>query len=188
MNNNAVKSVDRSKMTIKAKTLALITALVAAVALPQLFHALGAVSGLGTALGESFLPMHLPVIIVGIIAGPAVGAVTGLFAPLISFALSGMPSAVVLPYMMVELCFYGLASGVLTKVKMPVILKVVLAQVIGRLARMAAVFAAVTFFENTSVTVSSVWSAVLTGLPGIILQLVLIPLLVFWWNSRRQND
>lgn len=187
MNNSAVKSVDNSKMTIKAKTLALVTALVAAVALPQLFHALGAVSGLGTALGESFLPMHLPVIIVGIIAGPAVGALTGLCAPLISFALSGMPSAVVLPFMMVELCFYGLASGVLTKVKMPVILKVVLAQVIGRLARMAAIFAAVTFFDSTSLTVSSVWTAVLTGLPGIILQLVLIPLLVFWWNNRRQN-
>lgn len=188
MSNNAVKTIEYKPLSIKAKTLALVTAVFAAVALPQLFHALGAVSGLGTALGESFLPMHLPVILVGIIAGPAVGAVTGLFAPLISFALSGMPVAAVLPFMMVELCFYGLTSGVLTKIKMPVILKVVLAQIIGRLARLAAVFAAVTFFDITSVTVSSVWNAVLTGLPGIILQLVLIPLLVFWWNNRRQND
>lgn len=188
MSNNAVKTINNKPLSLKARTLALVTAVVAAVALPQFFHALGAVSGLGTALGECFLPMHLPVILVGFIAGPAVGAVAGLLAPAISFALSGMPAAVVLPFMMAELCFYGLASGFLSKVKMPVIFKVLLVQVIGRLARLAAVFTAVTVFDNTGVTVSSVWNAVLTGLPGIILQLVLIPLLVFWWQNRRKND
>lgn len=188
MSNNAVKTINNKPLSVKARTLALVTAVVAAVALPQFFHALGTVSGLRTALGECFLPMHLPVILVGFIAGPAVGAVAGLSAPLISFALSGMPAAVVLPFMMAELCFYGLASGFLAKVKMPVIFKVLLVQVIGRLARLAAVFTAVTVFDNTAVTVSSVWNAVLTGLPGIILQLVLIPLLVFWWQNRRKND
>lgn len=90
--------------------------------------------------------------------------------------------------MMAELCFYGLAAGLLTKVKVPVIFKVILVQIIGRLARLAAVFAAVTVLDSTAVTISSVWNAVISGLPGIILQLVMIPLIVFWWKNRRQND
>ena len=67
----------KPKVSVKVQTLATVGALAAAVALPQVFHAVGAVSGLGTALGETFLPMHLPILLVGLTAGPAVGAISG---------------------------------------------------------------------------------------------------------------
>lgn len=51
-------------------------AVLAAVAVTQVFHLLGAASGLGTALGEAFLPMHLPVILVGLLAGPYEGGLS----------------------------------------------------------------------------------------------------------------
>ena len=62
-------TMSKPKLSVKVQTLATVTAIVAAVAVPQLFHVMGAVSGLGTSLGETFLPMHLPIIIVGLLAG-----------------------------------------------------------------------------------------------------------------------
>ena len=83
---------EKPKLSVKVQSLSVVTAIVGAVALPQLFHAMGAVSGLGTSLGETFLPMHLPIILAGLFAGPYVGAIAGLLSPLVSFAVSGMPS------------------------------------------------------------------------------------------------
>ncbi len=94
------------KVSIKKQTVAALLAVVAAVALPQLFHVMGYLSGLGTALGEIFLPMHLPILFIGLLAGPYAGAIAGACSPLVSFALTGMPGSAMLPFMMLELCTY----------------------------------------------------------------------------------
>ena len=74
MSVRALHRTDLPKLSLSTKAAATVLAIVAAVALPQLFHVIGAVSGQGTMLGVAFLPMHLPIIFVGLIAGPAVGA------------------------------------------------------------------------------------------------------------------
>lgn len=107
----SLRRTDLPRLSVSVKAAATVLAIVAAVALPQLFHVIGAVSGRGTALGVAFLPMHLPIIFVGLIAGPAVGAIAGAAAPLASFLLSGMPMLAVLPFMMIELCAYGFVAG-----------------------------------------------------------------------------
>ena len=71
----SLRRADLPKLSLTTKAAATLLAIVAAVALPQLFHVIGAVSGQGTALGVAFLPMHLPIIFVGLVAGPAVGAI-----------------------------------------------------------------------------------------------------------------
>ena len=38
---------------------------------------------------------------------------------LASFLLSGMPMLAVLPFMMIELCAYGLVAGLLREIKLP---------------------------------------------------------------------
>ena len=55
---------------VRNKSITMLLAVAVSVLLPQLFHAVGAVSGLGAALGSTFLPMHLPVLLAGLIAGP----------------------------------------------------------------------------------------------------------------------
>lgn len=165
--------------TVRTKAAATAVAVVAAVALPQLFHAVGAVSGLGTALGETFLPMHLPVLLIGLLAGPAAGLAAGLLGPLVSFALSGMPSALMLPFIMVELAGYGLVSGMLAGTRIPSFGKLLIAQVAGRALRSVAVLAAVYGF-GSQVAVASIWTSIITGVPGILLQWALLPLLLFW--------
>ena len=75
MSVRALHRTDLPKLSLSTKAAATVLAIVAAVALPQLFHVIGAVSGQGTMLGVAFLPMHLPIIFVGLIAGPAVAGV-----------------------------------------------------------------------------------------------------------------
>ena len=174
----------KQKLSIKTQALAAIGAVASAVILPQLFHLMGAISGTGTALGETFLPMHLPIILAGLLAGPYVGAVSGLLAPLLSFALTGMPTAAMLPFMMIELCVYGLTSGLLWNVKMPTVAKVALAQIAGRGVRAVAILLAVYAFGNNAIPVAIIWNSIAAGVFGIVLQLVFIPLVVYRVKNR----
>lgn len=174
------------KQTFKIKTLVTVIGIIACIALPQAFHAIGAVSGLGTAFGAAFLPMHLPVLTVGLVSGSWAGLICGALSPVISFALSGMPVAAKVPFMAVELAFYGLVAGLLCGRTMPVIAKVLIAQISGRVMRFAASAAAIYIIGFNGVGIADVWNAVPEGLPGIILQLCLIPLMMFRINARHE--
>lgn len=146
--------------------------------LPQLFHLLGLVSGLGTAPGEVFLPMHLPVLLIGLLAGPLAGGAAGLFSPVVSALLTGMPGAALLPFMMVELTIYGVAAGLLRGSRLPVFWQVLLAQIAGRAVRAGAILLAVYGFGHTAVPVAIIWNSIAVGVWGILLQWALLPLLV----------
>ena len=76
-----INTPGKSRLSFKAQTVWTVCSLILAVAIPQILHVIGAVSGLGSSLGEVLLPMHLPIIFAGFAAGPAVGAVSGFFAP-----------------------------------------------------------------------------------------------------------
>lgn len=167
------------KISVKKQILATIGAVAAAVVLPQILHVVGSVSNMGTALGETFLPMHLPILLAGLIAGPYVGAVAGLLSPVVSFALTGMPGNAMLPFIMIELCIYGLAAGLLRSVNMPTIFKVLIAQVGGRGIRAIAIVAAVCLFGNESIYTAVIWNSIIAGIPGLLLQWTMLPLLLY---------
>lgn len=163
-----------------SRSLVLLSSVVAAIALPWLFHTAGKISGLGTSLGATFLPMHIGVFAAAILAGPLVGLAAGILSPLVSFALTGMPLASSLPLMLVELASYGLSAGLLAKhTRLPVVGTVLASQIAGRLVRGAVVFAAITFFGNETWKLPMIWKIAVTGLPGILFQLALVPLLVY---------
>ena len=178
--------------TWKTKTIATLLAIIGAVALPQIFHGLGAVSDLGSSLGETFLPMHLAIFLVGFFAGPWAGLSAGIVSPTISFMLtsllgSPMPTLVMLPFMIIELAIYGLTTGLLAKIKMPTIAKLLIAQIAGRAIRAVAIVIGV-FAFSSPMNVAVIWNSILTGLPGLILQWILIPLLVFYVEKRMSRD
>lgn len=187
-NTTILKTAAKPRLSVKSQTIAALAAIVGAVAVPQLFHALGALSGLGTALGEAFLPMHLPIFLVGLLAGPYAGAVAGLLGPLVSFAVSGMPGAVMLPFMMIELGAYGLFAGLLRNAKLPTIVKVLAVQVGGRAVRAAAILISVYGFGNERVDASAIWTSISAGLCGLALQWALLPLLVYRAENLKKND
>ena len=145
--------------------------------LPQIFHALGVLSGLGAGLGTALLPMQIPVILSGFLFGPAVGLVSGILSPLLSFAISGMPGPAVLPFITIELAAYGVCSGWISKFKLNTYLQLLIVQIAGRLFRIAAFAASVFVLDNGRLSANSVFSFIGAGLFGIVLQLALIPLL-----------
>lgn len=171
-------AITRKKLSVKAQALGAVIALISAVALPQIVHVIGAASGMGTALGETFLPMHLPIILAGLLAGPYAAGIAGLFSPLVSFALTGMPTSVMLPFMMIELCVYGISAGLLRNVKLPTIAKVLIAQIAGRAVRAGAIMFGF-YALGTAVKPEIILASIPAGLFGIILQLVIIPLAVY---------
>lgn len=175
------------KISTKTKSLTAVLGIAASILLPQLFHFIGITSGHGASLGAAFLPMHLPVFIAGFIAGPLVGFAVGAISPLLSFAISGMPTLFVLPFMMIELAVYGLTCGLLKNGKLPVICKLLIAGVLGRLARAGALFIAVYAFSYSALPISSILVSVKEGLPGIVLQLVLIPLIMYRMGGTQKR-
>lgn len=183
-----LKTAAKPSLSVKVQTLAAIAAIVGAVAVPQIFHALGAISGVGTALGEVFLPMHLPIILVGLLAGPYAGAIAGILGPVASFAFSGMPGIAMLPFMMIELCAYGMFAGLLRNVKLPTIAKVFSVQIAGRVIRAAAILLAVYAFGNESLRVASIWMSISKGIIGLTLQWALLPLIVYRVENLKKHE
>ncbi|KAB8288739.1 hypothetical protein DSM100688_0741 [Bifidobacterium ramosum] len=187
------RAVAAALPSVKFQTAAAIIAVVAAVALPQVFHVAGAALGLGTMVGQTLLPMHLPVLLVGLLAGPFAGLATGALAPIVSFLLTGMPMAPMVPFMVIELASYGLFAGLLRGVRLPAavpsplgwLVRLVGAQVAGRVIDALAIAVAVSLLGNTTMTVASVGAAVVTGLPGLVLQWVLVPVIMTVVDRRR---
>lgn len=182
-NNSYVKGLDR----VKREALATLLAVFSAVVLPQVFHLIGWASGVGTTLGELILPMHLPIILAGLLAGPYVGAIAGLASPLVSYLLSGMPNAVMLPFMMIELFGYGLLAGLFKNVKINSFFKVLFAQLGGRAIRALALLSAVYLFGNESANIATIWVSIPKGLLGILLQWSLIPLVLYRLEGSRRR-
>lgn len=177
----------RKPLSISVQAAATVLAIVAAVAVPQFFHWLGIVSGAGKAPGVAFSPMHLPIILVGFLAGPYAGAISGLLGPMAAHYMSGMPNAVQLPFMMVELMGYGLSAGLLRYIRLPLVAKTLIAMVAGRVFRMFACIIAFYLLGNDKMLPLSIWTSIPRVLPGIVLQLVLIPLIVFRVESRDKD-
>lgn len=145
------------------------------VALPQAFHAI-------PNAGSIFLPMHIPVLISGYAVGPVFGLLCGILTPLLSHLIFSMPPAPVLPGMLCELAMYGLMSGLLNKVvkienrlvKNYVVL--IGAMLCGRVTY--GILNALVFKAGSYSLQAWISAAFVTAIPGIIIQLVLIPILV----------
>lgn len=176
--------LSKKPLSIKRQTLATILAIIAAVALPQLFHLLGIATGTGKTLGVLFSPMHLPIIFVGLIAGPYAGAISGLLGPVASALLTGMPNGLSLSLMMTELFGYGLTAGLLRNINISNVLKVLIVQIAGRFLRMLGCFALVYIFAKSGVELFGAWTSVIRCWPGVVLQLVLIPVLVYKFDRN----
>ncbi len=151
-----------------------------AVTLPMAFHLLGNAAGYPIA-GRVFLPMHLPVLLAGFLVGPASGVVVGLLAPTISHLLTQMPPPYAVPLMSVELPIYGLVAGIAyNRLKLNIYVALVAAMIVGRIMFGLSLFVLGMFIDlpYTAAKWFSTGGAIVSGLPGIALQLILVPILV----------
>lgn len=134
-------------------------------------------------LGNALQPMHLPVLLCGLICGPQYGLVVGLTAPLLRSLLFGSPALFPRAVgMCVELATYGLIIALgyrlLPKKVGFLYLSLLLAMVAGRLAGGAFKLVLLGLGELPAYSFAMFISGYVTeSLPGIVLQLVLVPLL-----------
>ena len=161
--------------------------------LSALFLALGLVLPLITGqipqIGKMLLPMHIPVLLCGLACGWPYGLVCGLLGPVLSGVLTGMPSPAVLPGMMVECGVKGLVSGLMKqhvhtkKLYADLYISQITAMLLGRI--LSGVFKALIFAPATFTVAAWATTSFVTGLPGIVIQLVLLPTLVVALTKAR---
>ena len=134
-------------------------------------------------IGNMLCPMHIPVILCGFFCGPWFGLVIGAAAPILRFLTFGapilMPSGIA---MSVELAAYGCLSGlfyrIFPKKKAFIYLSLGLAMLSGRFL-WGAVRAILYGLGKSEFGFSAFIAGAFTNaIPGILLQILLIPILV----------
>lgn len=164
------------QMSIVKKSIITAVCIALCVVLPQAFHAI-------PNAGSIYCPMHIPVLICGLICGWQYGFLCGIAGPLLSSLFTGMPPAAMLPQMVIECAVYGLIAGLVMrfistkKVYADLYISLVAAMLSGRV--IGGIAKALIFAKGETTIVTWATSYFVTSLPGIIIQLVLIPTIVF---------
>lgn len=132
--------------------------------------------------GSVILPMHIPVLLGGLLCGWPYGLACGILAPLFSSLFTGMPPMAYLPSMLFELATYGLVAGLLTQFihtgrrMADIYIQLAGAMLAGRIVY--GVLNAFIFSAGKYSLAIFVSGAFVTALPGIIIQLVLLPAII----------
>lgn len=139
--------------------------------------------GWGLPLGKLILPMHIPVLLAGFFLGPVMGAAMGFILPYLNSMVSGMPvlfpNGVVMSF---ELLGYGMATGLIHKLfknktnALSLYTTLVLSLISGRC--IYALSSYILFHTVPGMKYMSAVAAAVQGIPGIVLQLVIIPPIV----------
>lgn len=133
------------------------------------------------AIGNMLLPMHIPVLFCGLICGWQYGAIVGFIAPLLRSVLFGMPPMYPVALAMAfELAAYGLLIGLLyarlhRRGVAGVYMALVPAMIGGRLVWGLAEIVLLGLAGNAFTMQAFLSGALLSAVPGILVQLILIP-------------
>ncbi|MBR5827081.1 MAG: ECF transporter S component [Clostridia bacterium] len=134
-------------------------------------------------IGSMLCPMHIPVLLCGFICGWPWGLAVGFIAPLLRSLTLGMPplfpTAVCMAF---ELAAYGAASGLMHKIlpkkKISIYGSLFIAMLIGRIVWGCAMLIC-TGINGGAFTLAAFFAgAVTNAIPGIIAQIVLVPVIV----------
>ncbi len=135
-------------------------------------------------VGSMLCPMHIPVILCGFICGPAWGLAVGTTAPILRSLLTGgfpplFPTAVAMAF---ELAAYGAVCGILHKLlprrKASVYVSLLSSMIIGRLVWGLVMFICMSATGDVFTFSAFLTGAVINAVPGIIIQIVIIPVIV----------
>lgn len=155
------------------------------IVLSALFIAIGLVlpflTGQLQQIGNKLLPMHLPVFLCGLVCGWQYGAAVGAIVPILRSLLFGMP--IMMPNavsMAFELCTYGLVAGVVyfafrKQSVISVYVAIITSMLAGRAVWGVAQTVLLGMKDNPFTMKMFVAGAFVNAVPGIIIQLVIIP-------------
>jgi len=144
-------------------------------------------------IGSMLCPLHIPVLLCGFICGWPWGLAVGFVAPLLRSLTLGMPplfpKAVCMAF---ELCAYGAVSGLMHKLlprkKAYIYVSLLTAMIAGRLVWGAAMFVFMGLKGTAFTFTAFITGAFTNAIPGIIIQIILIPILVMILQKPKVLD
>ena len=174
--NDARSSVQIRKLTYSALYLAI------ALALPFL-------TGQIPEIGSMLCPMHIPALLCGFVCGWPWGLAVGFVSPLLRSLLFGMPTAYTAAAMAFELAAYGAVSGILYRIfprrNWSVYVTLIAAMIVGRLVWGCGQFMMAGLQHTAFDRSLFLAGAVTNALPGILVQIILIPILVITMEKAK---
>ena len=131
-------------------------------------------------IGGMLLPMHLPVFLCALMCGWQYGTAVGFIMPLLRFALFSMPRMPTALAMAFEMAAYAFAAGFLYsrarwQCTRMLYRSLIIAMIAGRIVWAAAMIVLLGLSGGAFTWQMFISGAFLNAIPGIILQLVLIP-------------
>lgn len=134
-------------------------------------------------IGSMLCPMHIPVLLCGFICGCPWGLIVGLIAPVLRSLIFGMPTlfpkAVCMAF---ELAAYGAVAGIMHKIlpkkKISIYGSLLIAMIAGRIVWGCAMYIFMGIDGGAFTFSAFIAGAFTNAIPGIIVQIVLIPVLV----------
>lgn len=134
-------------------------------------------------IGNALCPMHLPILLCGFFCGPWYALAAGGVAPLLRFAIFGMPTLIPKGIAMCfELATYGFAAGMLyrllPKKKLNIYVSLIVAMLAGRIVWGTARAVLYGLGKSEFSFAFFIADGFVNAVPGIIMQIVLIPILV----------
>lgn len=143
-------------------------------------------------IGSMLCPMHIPVLLCGFFCGGPWGLLVGAIAPILRSFVFGMPPLFpTATCMAFELATYGLVAGLLYQ-KLPhkkwnVYVSLIVAMILGRVVWGTAMFGCMGFDIQKFGWSAFIGGAVMNAIPGIVIQLLLIPALVITLDKSRRG-
>lgn len=165
--------------------------------LSALFIALGIIlpfiTGQVPQVGNMLLPMHIPVLLCGFVCGGPYGLAVGFILPLLRSLLLGMPKLMPTAVgMTFELATYGVTAGLMysrfKNRKFGIYISLITSMVAGRVIWGIVSLILYRILGNPFTWEIFAAEAVLNAVPGIIVQLILIPAIIYALKKNHLLD
>ena len=124
------------------------------------------------------------ILLLGGFTSPFFAFLLGILTPIINSLITGMPVMFPMAVIMVfELGIYGLVASLLyRRLEFSIIISLIVSMIVGRIMAGIVVYFLIILFTVQMDPIIFVKAGIMTGLPGIIIQLILIPTLMYGIN------
>lgn len=139
--------------------------------------------------GQMLCPLHIPILLCGFICGWKFGLIIGFIAPLLRSLTLGappfFPTAIAMSF---ELATYGMMTGIIYKNSskniLTIYISLILSMIIGRVVWGLIMFILLGITGGTFTFSAFIAGSVINAIPGIIIQIILIPAILILINKN----